>query len=169
MVQKLPFALIGLLILLLVFFLYTEYKIPVPGDGLALYEGVDYTFSYPEGYVVTPTPEGVTVIPGDDTVMPTAGEDPTGITIAMYTVDEGKTLTEWLTNRVSHYELGPRTHTNATVNGMEAVRYSWSGLYEGDTTAFMQGSRVVAISRTWMSRGDHTEAYEIILRTYTRK
>ncbi|MBY0110698.1 hypothetical protein K2Y00_01700 [Patescibacteria group bacterium] len=169
MIQKLPFALIGLLILLLGFFLYTEHKAPVPGEGLMVYEGTNYTFSYPDGYVVTPTPEGVSMVRSDDTVAPIAGEGPTGITITMHPLNEGETLTQWLENGASNYELGAETHTSALVNSMEAVRYSWSGLYEGDTTAFIQGNQVVAISRTWLSRGDHTHAYETVLRTYARQ
>ena len=139
MIQKLPFALIGLLVLLLAFFLYTEHKAPVPGDGLLVYETEDYTFSYPEDYEVTTTPEGAFVVRRGDTMAPVSGEGPTGVSVVFYPLSEGEVLTDWLTEGESNYELGPKTHTAAKVDGLDAVRYSWSGLYEGDTTAFVQG------------------------------
>lgn len=130
------------------------------------------SFSYPTGYLLSESSatEGanerytITIIADEDAVPRVNSEGPTAITIEAYSYAEPVTLSVWLTKNESNVALGDGQLSSTTVDGAEAVRYDWSGLYEGETTAFVVGSRVVAVSVTYQSPADRIyEDYLMVL------
>lgn len=178
---KLPFALIGVAVIILAFFLFREYSAeePVFPQETASYENQSYgiSFGVPEGYVQEEREVGdlhrghyvITLTRAEDVAVPENGEGPTGITIDIYQNDIDKqTLLNWLTmTSFSNYKLGNGTYASTSIDGTEAVRYKWSGLYEGETTAFLHGDSIIAVSVTRLSPSDHTDAYELVLEILT--
>jgi hypothetical protein len=113
-------------------------------------------FNYPDGYVLTEEEVGngereqyaITLIREEDNISHENSEGPTAITVVLYqnNIDE-YTLLEWLTEtNDSNFKLSSGDYESVTVAGQEAVRYRWSGLYEGETVAFLHRDNVVAIS-----------------------
>jgi hypothetical protein len=170
--QKLPFALIGIAVIVLAVFLYIELQSTPAETGDRTYTSAIYgiSFDYPEGYVLSePTQDTVTLVREEESVPPENGEGPTGITIQVFdTPSENQSLSAWVVgNPSSNLALGDGIYVSTTVDGVDAVRYSWSGLYEGETTAFLHGGRVILVSVTRLSLDDHTTAYEKVLDSLT--
>lgn len=125
------------------------------------------SFSYPTGYILSESSTtenrneryAISIIAEEDAVPRLNAEGPTAITVEAFKLPEGMTLAEWVTTAdASNYRLGDLQIATTTVDGREALRYSWSGLYEGDTTAFLSGDRVIAASVTYMSPADEIYA-----------
>ncbi len=158
---RIPLALVALALLILGVFILTEKKSPVEeplGPGIL--------FTVPDGYArtdeVTTGRYSVRLVRKEDVVSPENGEGPSGIAVDMHVSE--LTLVEWMTTTEdSNFGLGDQTYSSTTIAGIPAVRYRWSGLYEGETTAFLHRGSVVAISVTRLSAGEHTEAYEKVL------
>lgn len=122
------------------------------------------TFDYPDGYVLQETERGnaerghywVTLIRTEDATPPENGEGPTAISIDIYQNNLDKqTLFDWLTGtNDSNYKLSDGASASTTVAGEDAVSYRWSGLYEGETTAFLRNDNIVAISVTYLTPQD---------------
>lgn len=127
------------------------------------------TFQYPSRYLlveqeVATGHYAITLIEETNATLPENGEGPTAITIDIY--EGNDSLTEWLATNESNFGLGDGTHASTSVSGAEALSYRWSGLYEGETTAFLHNGNVIAISVTYMSREDTIRAdYYALLAT----
>ena len=82
---------------------------------------------------------------------------------------KGQSLFEWLKKGNSNYspEDGMSSAlASTTVSGVEAVHYTWSGLYEGETTAFLHKDNVVAVSVTYLSpEEEHVAVYRNLLQS----
>ncbi|HEY4526693.1 MAG TPA: hypothetical protein VJK53_02495 [Candidatus Paceibacterota bacterium] len=137
------------------------------------------TFHYPEGYVMKEFDLGdeerkhkaITLVRQEEATPPENGEGPTGISLDFYHTRsqndlDQTTLHEWLDTASSNFTLGSGTHASTTVAGIEAVQYRWSGLHEGETTAFLHKGNVVAISVTYLSPEDeHVAVYRNLLQS----
>lgn len=116
------------------------------------------SFSYPDEYELSEREAGtaqrwhhvITLMRKEDLPPPEGGEGPPAITFDIYQNNLDKmSLNQWLTGtNASNFKLGNGTFSSTTVNGREAVSYSWSGLYEGRTVAFLHKDAVVAVSGT---------------------
>ena len=118
-------------------------------------------FQYPSRYLLAEQEVEaghytITLIEEADAVLPENGEGPTAITIDIY--EGNDLLTDWLATANSNFNLGDGTHASTSVSGTEALSYRWSGLYEGETTAFLHNGNVIAVSVTYMSREDTIRA-----------
>lgn len=140
------------------------------------YENAVYgiAFDYPLGYVLDEKERGdghrehygIVLIREEDSEPRVNSEGPTAVTIDLYQNNLDKqTLTGWLTgNNQSNFKLSDGTYATTTVDGKEAVTYRWSGLYEGETTAFPHNDRIVAVSVTWLTPEDENVAtYKALL------
>lgn len=136
-------------------------------------ESAGVAFSYPADYVLTEAERGnaershysIVLVRAEDAVVPENGEGPTAISIDIYQNNLDKqTLIGWLTDsNQSNFKLSPTgTYASTTVGvsggggrgEVEAVNYRWSGLYEGETTAFVHRDNIVAMSVTWLTPED---------------
>ena len=126
-------------------------------------------FQYPERYVMEENSavdgngysmHWITLFRSQDFPLPQNGERPPEITITIIEM-KGQSLFEWLKKGNSNYspEDGMSSAlASTTVSGVEAVHYTWSGLYEGETTAFMHGDDVVDVSVMYVSPEDENVA-----------
>lgn len=130
------------------------------------YENATYgiAFDYPLGYVLDEGERGdghrghygIVLIREEDSAPRINGEGPTAVSIDLYQNNlDNQTLLGWLTgSNASNFKLSGGTYASSTVDGKEAVTYRWSGLYEGETTAFLHNGRIVAVSVTWLTPED---------------
>ena len=135
-----------------------------------------FSFSYPVGYLLAEAEVGVlgrthhviTIIKEEDAVPRVNSEGPTAITIDVYQNDtKPQTLEEWVQSDESNAKLGDGQMTEGTIDGAPALRYSWSGLYGGETTVFLHNDRIVAVSVTYMSQADDIyAAYDMLLDSF---
>ncbi len=136
------------------------------------------SFSYPEGYVLQEGEHGsahrahyaVTLIREEDSAPRENSEGPTAISVDIYQNNlDQQQLVSWLkgTND-SNFKLSDGTYASTTVDGVEAVQYRWSGLYEGETTAFRHNGNIIAVSVTYITPQDANIAtYRDVLRSFT--
>lgn len=163
---RIPLALVALVLIVLGVFLYTEKDVP---DYTS--EAYGISFSYPEGYLISEGAVGndhyaIRLVREEDAIPPENGEGPTGVTIDIY-ANNTLPLSEWVaTSNLSNFTLGDKSSTPTTVSGVPAVSYRWSGLYEGETTAFLYNGNVVAVSVMRIKPEEHTEAYEELLSSF---
>lgn len=84
-------------------------------------------------------------------------EGPVTITIDAFQNNlDSYTAESWIrgTND-SNYKLSPDGVIEETaISGEKALKYRWSGLYEGETYALAQGDWIFALSVTYMSKED---------------
>lgn len=131
-------------------------------------------FDYPTGYVLDAKERGdghrghygIVLIREEDSAPRVDSEGPTAISIDLYQNDlDGQTLVGWLKgSSFSNFKLSDGTYASTTVGGKEAVTYHWSGLYEGETTAFLHGKSVVAVSVTFITPEDvNIDTYKKLL------
>lgn len=137
----------------------------------------DFRFAYPEGYSLTEHSEAggerdfyaITLVRTEDAVPPEGGEGPTAITINVYQNNlDALSVIDWITNtNDSNFKLGNGQYTQTVVAGQPAYTYTWSGLYEGKTTAFAHGDDIIAVSVTWMTpEDDILDEYERVLDSF---
>ena len=132
----------------------------------AHYENTLYgiAFDYPTGYILEEGERGdghrahynIVLIRKEDSAPRENSEGPTAITFDLYQNDLDKqTLVGWLRgNNTSNYKLSNGTYASTSVDGREAILYRWSGLYEGETTAFLHKERIVAVAVTFITPED---------------
>ncbi len=132
------------------------------------------SFSYPAGYVLSendvslptePRHHVITIIAEADAVPRQNSEGPTAITLDFYeqTID---TLPKWLLTTESNFALGNQKYATTSIDGEDSVTYSWSGLYEGETTALIHSGTLIATSVTYISPADAiVSAYQTVLTT----
>lgn len=127
------------------------------------------SFAYPEGYILSEDASGVTLIREEDAVPVIAGgEGPTAITLVFHPEDPAfAMLSEWiLGTHASNARLGSGGLVGTSVDGRDALYYQWSGLYEGETVAFLHDSRIVLVSATYRAPSDPIrEAFRVVLGT----
>lgn len=123
----------------------------------------EFSFSYPTGYLLAESEVGVlgrthhviSIIKEEDAVPRVNSEGPTAVTVDIYQNDtKPQTLEEWAQSDESNAKLGDGVMTEGTVDGAPSLRYTWSGLYQGETTVFLHNDRIVAVSVTYMSQAD---------------
>lgn len=171
-------AIIALAIGAYYFFKRSDMVVPrenIVASDSASYANAEYgiSFEYPEGYVVTDgLVEGetgryvITLVRSEDSGPRENGEGPTAVTIDIYSNAATTSLAEWLETPASNLGLSNGTYASTTVDGIEAVNYRWSGLYEGETTAFLHDDRIIAVSVTYLTIEDENiGTYQDILRS----
>lgn len=73
---------------------------------------------------------------------------------------------EWASGSTSNYQLGDGSYATTTLGESFAIRYKWSGLYEGETVVSSNAEFVTAFSVTYMDPADQIlKDFEEILRT----
>ncbi len=122
--------------------------------AISLFEDTEFNRKFVEGKVETAT------------------EGPTAITFDIYQNNlDTMTLLGWMnSSSFSNFKLSDGTHTLVKVSGKEAVRYSWDGLYQGDTVAFISGDNLIAGSVTYITPEDvNRKDFEEILKSVKLK
>lgn len=175
--MKYALAALGIVILLVVVFLIprSESEQPPVVTGNT-YESEEHgiAFTYPDGFVLAETDAGngerehdtIVIVREEDATPVPDSEGPIAVTIDVYQNNlDNQTLLGWMTgSNQSNFKLGPGTYASSTVDGREAVTYRWSGLYEGETTAFLSDTDIVAVSVTSLTPEDETiDAYRMVL------
>lgn len=119
------------------------------------------SFAYSSEYVleereVGPDRHTITLIRKEDVAPRENSEGPTAITVDIFGVaSEAEPLLSWLAKTPeSNFSLGTGSHASSALAGREAVSYSWSGLYEGDSVATQSKGRVFDFSVTYLAPGD---------------
>ncbi len=131
-------------------------------------------FTYPDSYSLTEKEVGTTkrlhhqivLINKKDLPLPKDGEGPPTITIDIRDNSTDKqSLDSWVKNyNVSNFKLPNGTYATTTVDGIPAITYAWSGLYEGETTVFLHKGNIVVVSVTYLSAKDQIHGdYQYIL------
>ncbi|MGB4076253.1 MAG: hypothetical protein WBK28_00930 [Minisyncoccia bacterium] len=134
---------------------------PAPIEQLYSNGTYGISFSYPSGYVLSEKrtiedgAHHITVVKETDTV-PEGGEGPPALSLDIYPIPKDtETITDFIeTASISNFGLGDGTYTTLLMGSTNAVRYAWSGLYEGETVAFLHNGRVIMISVTFISPTD---------------
>lgn len=166
---------IGLLVIVFLlafgaYHLFTQKNEQPQLTAMSTYENEVYgfSFSYPAGYVLAQSsnePYTITLVREEDSTPRVDSEGPVAVTISVY---KDVTLGEWLASSSSNLQLGDGTTASTTVAGKEVTEFSWSGLYEGKTTALAYMGNVIAISSTTNSPDDSTQpAYRVLLSSFT--
>lgn len=141
--------------------------------GLKLYSSETYgiSFSYPKTYFLTEKLQSgsekryhYTISLFEDTEFNrklVAGEikgteGPVAITFDIYQNNIDKlSLLGWMNNSsASNFKLSDGKHVLMKVHSEEAVRYTWDGLYRGDTVAWLAGNNIIAASVTYNASED---------------
>lgn len=147
-------------------FFTPQVETPTTSSGLNLYANGTYAMSFPYSgdYLVSEGERGTPQAPHyaiilthrDDADLPLGGEGPTTISIDIYpNAPNPKSLEAWLVSSPeSNFALGPQEFSESVVSGEPALSYRWSGLYEGETTAFLHDGNVVLVSVTYLSPDD---------------
>lgn len=83
-------------------------------------------------------------------------EGPTSITVDVYQNDIDKqSVVGWINNSSdSNFKLSSGTYSSTTIDGTEAVRYSWDGLYRGDSIVFSHKQNIIMMSVTYLNETD---------------
>ena len=113
-----------------------------------------FSFTYPSIYKLT-TREGdshfeVVLVNKKESEQPRS-EGPTSINIHVY---DNILLEDWLKKNESNFSLAIDSGSTILFQGMQALQYSWDGLYQGKTIAFSRGGDVFALTGTYLEKGD---------------
>ncbi len=135
------------------------------------------SFSYPDKYVISErdTTENnklrhvIVLIDEKDLPIPENAEGPTAITVDISPNTPKQTLAQWFEKSAG---FRPSTYATTTVQGVPAITYTSTGLYEIDSTAFIHEGNVVVISVSYMNvadgiRADRTRLIESLKLTAT--
>lgn len=138
------------------------------------------SFEYPSGYYVfekevgTPTVPQTAIVLVEDTeenraiianVTEEVREWPTMITIDAYPNQKGLSPEVWAQQETT-WKLSDKVLSPLMVGSIPAVRYTWSGLYEGISTVLTSNTHAYVGSVTWMTKEDQIlKDYEMILST----
>ncbi len=151
----------------------------VDENELKIYKNEKYgiKFEYPGGYVLEEgerdTAEGerhysIVLVKEVDIEPRINGEGPTAITVDIYQNVPKLALLDWLkTKKESNFSLSSATAASTTVSGIDAIKYTWSGLYEGESVAFPHKENVIVISVTSLTAQDENiETYRETLESF---
>jgi hypothetical protein len=124
----------------------------------------DVDFLYPDSYTLIEHDVGnqaerphhtITLVRNEDYArMGTDGEGPTAITIDIFgNAQDALGLERWIRNTsVSNFKLSrDQTLSTSTVAGLDALSYTWDGLYTGESTVVRIDSRIFMFSVTYMN------------------
>lgn len=120
------------------------------------------TFRYPRGYVLSTHQEAsrlghelAVVLTPKASVTPVASEPEPTITLDIYRLNEGVTVEDWIRGRSdSNFYLGTGELESADLGDQSAVRYHWSGLYEGTTLATARNGHLYLLAVTSIAPDD---------------
>jgi hypothetical protein len=170
-------AIITFIVILIAVAGYLIYKKNIKEATLATYTNTTYgiSFDYPDSYRLDETPitEGETgtmvTLTDKGISIPTNGEGPTAITIAMYDAAGVTTSTStlkqkakqnpmdaWITTSpYSNFTLStlPAPGTT-TLAGKDARLYTWDGLYQGTTLVTIANNHLFMLSVTYEGNTD---------------
>ncbi len=137
-----------------------------PRERMMSYIGAseyDVDFLYPDSYTLVEHDVGnqaerahhtVSLVLNDDYArMGTDSEGPTAITIDIFgNAQDSRGLEQWIRNTsISNFKLSKdQVLSTSTVAGLDALSYTWDGLYSGDSTVVRSGSRIYMFSVTYM-------------------
>lgn len=155
-------------------------KMAAPSGNSYKSETYGIAFFYPDGFTLSETDDDsaersrhtITITRTSTTTLPEAGEGPSSVSVTIYDNEQDKlALMDWVTgSSFSNYKLGPGTIASTTVGGVESLTYRWSGLYEGETTAFVHGDSIIAVAGSFMDPRDPViGAYRMVLSTMALK
>ena len=159
-------------------------EIPKGKVGMSLYENYLYSFKfeYPENLymkeqegvlgksdlsmvLVEGTKENIDLIEGR--YSGPGREGPTMISIDVYKNEKMLSSEEWAKQDVN-WNTGDKEVSFIKVNGIQAVAYSWSGLYEGENVIITKGQKAYVFSVTWMNPEDQIlKDFDMILKSFT--
>ncbi|MDP3958193.1 MAG: hypothetical protein Q8Q36_01870 [bacterium] len=167
---------IALALLLLVaggfYFLFKSGLVRAPEALLNSYRNEAYgiEFTYPDGYVLDEKEVGngerrhYNISLFEDTpfvrdllagkVLGT--EAPPSISVDFYQNDlDNQALWAWIRGtNFSNWKLSDERYASTTIDGTEAVTYTWDGLYRGESVVFLHGGNVVMLSVTYHTPED---------------
>jgi len=146
----------------------SEVPTETPPAGGVIYESssTGFSFAYPDTYVLVRAPEsselleGVTLMIKSDYEELEASteprEGPPSITVMVYNNALGASPSQWVMAQpqLSNYGVATSDVLPTLVSGMEAVRYSWSGLYQGESVAVSHQNRIYIFSASWLTPED---------------
>lgn len=135
-------------------------EVPIVEETTQVYTSTSYGFSftYPNTYVLEERELGsgerfhhnITLIDREAGAnIPQNGEGPPSITIDVIQNDiDGLSVTEWVNNDSrSNFKLSPDSVlASTTVADREAVRYTWDGLYRGESVVFEHNGSIIMVS-----------------------
>ena len=167
---------IALAVLLLIvgglYFLFKSGVVRTPQtlENSYVNEAYGISFEYPEGYLLDEREAGngerrhYNISLFEDTQFTRdllAGkvlgtEAPPSISVDLYQNDlDNQPLWGWIRGmNFSNWKLSDERYASTTVDGTEAVAYSWDGLYRGDSIVFLHGGNVVVLSVTYHTPTD---------------
>jgi len=94
------------------------------------------------------------ILAGENEV-PTEG--PVAITLEVLEREGDDNLATWLrTSTSSNYQLSDSSYSSTTVANVSALRYSWDGLYQGDSVALSHRDNILVFSATYNAPSDKT-------------
>lgn len=127
-------------------------------------ENIGIAFTYPSVYVLQEhdavggdmSHQRITLINEADAEPRENSEGPTAITLDVWKVGSTTpSLLSWLKDSPdSNFALGTGAYSSTTVSRQEALEYSWSGLYEGKSTAVLRGDTLYNFSVTRITPED---------------
>ena len=122
------------------------------------------SFSYPNDYELTQErerdverPWHVIVLAHESTLSaPEGGEGPPVIAVIILDNVGGQSLEEWVrTSEFSNFQLSQSGgFASTTVDGADAIRYQYSGLYETEAIAAVRGDKIYLFSVGWINEND---------------
>lgn len=129
-----------------------------------------FSFTYPSTYKLTTNSEDghfeVLLVDKKESEQ-VRSEGPTSINIDVYM---DITLENWLKKNESNFNLATDSGSTIMFQGLEALRYSWDGLYRGKTIAFSRGGDVFALTGTYLDKGDARYVdFENLVNSFTFK
>ena len=149
---------------------------PLAGGNVYTSEKYGIKFTYPDIYVLQESEIGdehrrhyqIMLVQQEDSALRENSEGPTAITFDIYqnNIDQ-QSLESWLkgTND-SNFKLSDGMYSSTTVDGVPAIEYRWSGLYEADAVAFRHNGAIVALTVTYITPEDaNRKAYSDILKS----
>lgn len=132
-----------------------------------------FSFSYPSNYYLDTKKEEepgrthLALVLTEDTAENKAVREgtsgprdgPTSVAVDIYEDTlENPTLIEWLKETpASNFNLSNGKYENVTLAGQPAVKYTWDGLYRGDTEAISYRDYILAVSVTYLTPTDSTK------------
>ncbi len=174
------FAIGGLILFLLITFATSQIKKHTQKEYPT--KGIGVEFTYPKNYFYEEREiqDGNVVVLTEDSeenrlmresTSTVAGEGPVAITIARYDNPEKLELEPWL--RVapqSNFSVSNSIPIPETVGKESGLRYSWSGLYEGESIAVQKDDSIFLFSVTYLTEEDVIRSdFEKILKTISFK
>lgn len=143
--------------------------VSAPQPTMQQYSSEDgYSFMYPSSYELSSRTEGnaerqwdVLVLLPRGYVPPVGGEGPPVISLSVFPNQEELSLDAWVQGDArSNWKMivDERASKPTTVDGMPAVWYHYSGLYEVDSVAVAHGQKIYLFSGDWLDPSDQIRA-----------